>query len=204
MIFYFYKNITAALAIKTYYKIFIMNKELNIFNTRLEIYTQDELDDKIDNILEFIHKILPDENFDKDDFLKLYGNHAMYKNIYLYYHLNELIGVSSCNFYYDEYDDTEVIVYLMVIAVSETYQNKGIGSNFLNMILDMNNQSNVWIKIHKDNNQSQAFFKKNNFEKVTKKSIPSVLNPSYRKPYDVYVHYKENIPHGMIPHKNIY
>ena len=89
---------------------------------------------KLIDILTFINSILPDEKFDEDDFLKLYGNHAMYKNIYLYYNFNELIGVSSCNFYYDEYDDTEVIVYLMVIAVSETYQNKGIGSNFLNMI----------------------------------------------------------------------
>ncbi len=176
-----------------------MTHEFNIFYTRLEIYNHDELDNKIDNILEFINKILPDENFDKDDFIKLYGNHAMYKNIYLYYYHYELIGVASCNFYYDEEDDTEVIAYLMVIGVSEKYQNKGVGSKFLNMILDMNNQSNIWIKIHKDNSQSQAFFKKNNFEKVTKKSIPSVLNPSYRKPYDVYVHYKSEIPHGMIP-----
>ncbi len=173
-----------------------MNNQINIFNTRLEVYTQDELDDKIEDILTFINSILPDENFDEDDFLKLYGNHAMYKNIYLYYHLNELIGVSSCNFYCDEEDDTEVIAYLMVICVSEKYQNKGIGSNFLNLILGMNNQSNIWIKIHKDNTQSQAFFKKNNFEKVTKKSIPSVLNPSYRKPYDVFVHYKSEIPYG--------
>jgi RimJ/RimL family protein N-acetyltransferase len=171
----------------------------NIFNTRLEVYNQYELDEKIEDILTFVNSVLPDENFDKDDFLKIYGNHAMYKNIYLYYHLNELIGVSSCNFYCDEDDTEEVIVYLMVICVSEKYQNKGIGSNFLKMILDMNNQSNVWIKIHKDNTQSQAFFKKNDFEKVTKKSIPSVLNPSYRKPYDVYVHYKSEIPHGMIP-----
>ncbi len=173
----------------------------NIFNTRLEVYNQDELDDKIDIILEFINKILPNEGFDKDDFLKLYGNHAMYKNIYLYYNLNELVGVSSCNFYYDGEDGCEageVIVYLMVIAINEKYQNKGVGSNFLNMILDMNNQSNVWIKIHKDNSQSQAFFKKNNFEKVTKKSIPSVINPSYRKPYDVYVHYKSEIPYGAL------
>ncbi len=175
-----------------------MTKEFNIFNTRLEVYTQDELDNKMNDILEFINKILPDENFDEDDFIKLYGNHAMYKNIYLYYHLNELIGVSSCNFYYDEDDDTEVVAYLMVIAISEKYQNKGIGSNFLNLILGMNNQSNIWIKIHKDNSQSQAFFKKNNFEKVTKKSIPTVLNPSYRKPYDVYVHYKSELPYGSL------
>lgn len=167
----------------------------NILNTRFEIYNQDELDDKIDSILEFINNVIPDENFDKNDFIKLYGNHAMYKNIYLYYYLNELVGVSSCNFYYDEDDvsGTDVIAYLMVICVSKKYQNSGIGSNFLNLILSMNNQSNIWVKIHKDNSQSQNFFKKNNFEKVTKKSIPSVLNPSYRKPYDVYVHYKSEI-----------
>jgi RimJ/RimL family protein N-acetyltransferase len=199
MIFYFYKIKMPFPYLKTkYYKMD------NIFNTRLEVYTQDELDDKIDTIIEFIHKILPDENFDKDDFLKLYGNHAMYKNIYLYYHLNELIGVSSCNFYYDEDNASvleeagEVIVYLMVIAIHENYQNKGVGSNFLKMILDMNNQSNVWIKIHKENTQSQAFFKKNDFEKVTKKSVPSVLAPSYRKPYDVFVHYKSEIPYGSL------
>lgn len=171
----------------------------NKLNTRLEVYNQYELDNKIENILTFINSVLPNENFDKEDFLKLYGNHAMYKNIYLYYNCNELIGVASCNFYYDEEDDTEVIVYLMVICVSEKCQNKGIGSNFLKMILDMNNQSNIWIKIHKDNIQSQAFFKKNNFEKVTKKLIPSVLNPSYRKPYNVYVHYKDNISNNTIP-----
>ena len=165
----------------------------NIFNTYCEVYNQYELDDKIESILEFINNVLPDENFDKDDFLKIYGNHAMYKNIYLYYNCNELIGVASCNFYCDDEESGDVIIYLMVIAVHKNYQNKGIGSNFLNVILGMNNQSNIWIKIHKDNNQSQAFFKKNNFEKVTKKSVPSVLNPSYRKPYDVYVHYKDVI-----------
>ncbi len=161
----------------------------NIFNYRLEIYNNDEIEDKIDIILNFINENIPDENFDKDDFIKLYGNYAMYKNIYLYYHLNKLIGVSSCNFYYEE--DGEVIVYLMVICIDKDYQNSGIGSNFLKMILDMNNQSNIWVKIHKNNSQSIKFFKKNNFEKVLKKSIPNVLNPSYRKPYDVYVHYKE-------------
>jgi N-acetylglutamate synthase-like GNAT family acetyltransferase len=160
-------------------------------NYKLQIYNQDELldnVDKLDEVMDFVHRVIPDETFDRNDFTKLYGNYALYKNIYMYYHNDQLIGLSSCNFYNDSIKEDEVIVYLMVIAVDPNYQNNGIGSRFLKHILDMNNQSNIWIKIHKTNMQSQRFFKKNEFIKVPKKKIPSVLNPSYRKPYDIYVH----------------
>lgn len=161
-------------------------------NYTLSIYNHDEISDKIDEVLEFIQWILPDENFDANDFTKLYGSYALYKNIYMYYEGSHLIAVASCNFYYDPHREDEVIIYLMVIAVHPDYQNSGVGSRFLNHILDMNNQSNIWIKIHKTNHQSQRFFKKNMFEKVSKKEVPCVINPSYRKPYDMYVHYKSD------------
>jgi ribosomal protein S18 acetylase RimI-like enzyme len=164
---------------------------INHKECRLEIYNNDDLDDKIDEILDFVNTVIPDENFDKDDFIKLYGNYAIYKNIYLYYYNDELIGVSSCNFYLDDLNEEDHIIYMMVIAIKPTYHNCGIGTIFLNKILNMNNQSNIWVKIHKNNMQSQHFFMKNNFEKTAKKNIPSVLNPSYRKPYNTYVHYKE-------------
>ncbi len=159
---------------------------------KLEIYNQDEILDKIDLLMDFIKRVIPDEEFDVDDFTKLYGSYALYKNIYMYYYNNELIGICSCNFYNDNVYEDEIVVYLMVIAIDPNYQNVGTGSKLLKHVLDMNNQSNIWIKIHKTNQQSQRFFKKNHFEKVAKKDIPSVLNPSYRKPYDIYVHYKDS------------
>ena len=172
----------------SFYKIVLLCITMNY---KLQIYNQDELldnVDKLDEVIDFVHRVIPDEKFDRNDFTKLYGNYALYKNIYMYYHNDQLIALSSCNFYNDSVKEDEVIVYLMVIAVDPVYQNSGIGSRFLKHILDMNNQSNVWIKIHKTNMQSQRFFKKNEFKKVPKKEIPSVLNPSYRKPYDIYVH----------------
>ncbi len=160
---------------------------------QLHIYNQDEVVDKLDELMEFVQKVIPEENFDTNDFTKIYGSYALYKNIYMYYHHEELVAIASCNFYNDSHQEDEIVVYLMVIAVDPNYQNKGVGTQFLKHILDMNNQSNIWIKIHKTNFQSQRFFKKNDFEKVAKKRIPDVLNPSYRKPYDIYVHYKSSI-----------
>ncbi len=166
-----------------------MNTSLKSY--KLQVYNQDELlddEEKLDEVMEFVNRVIPDETFDRNDFTKLYGNYALYKNIYMYYQNDQLIALSSCNFYNDSSKEDEVVVYLMVIAVDPTYQNSGIGSRFLKHILDMNNQSHIWIKIHKTNMQSQHFFKKNHFEQVPKKEIPKVLNPSYRKPYNIYVH----------------
>lgn len=140
----------------------------------------------VDSILLFINNNLHDENFSNEDFTQLYGEYALYKSIYVYYDNEKIVGVCACNFYKDENDDE--IMYLMVIAIDKEYQNKGIGSIMLQKILSMNNQSVIWVKIHKENKQSEHFFKKNGFVKKSKKSMPNILNPSFRKPYNLFYH----------------
>jgi ribosomal protein S18 acetylase RimI-like enzyme len=165
---------------------------------RLEVYENEMIPEELLlQSVDFVNEMLPDENFEATDFSKIYGKTCLYKNIFMYYmttsvqgKINDrLVGVSVCNFYPDpdpEKSD-DVLIYMMVIAVDKGQQGRGIGSKFLGSILQMNNQSDIWIKIHKENDQSQGFFKKMGFVKRPKKSMPEILNPSYRKPYEVYV-----------------
>ena len=157
---------------------------------RLEVYDHEMIPDELlERAVDFTNEMLPGENFEPEDFKKIYGKTCLYKNIFMYYMNDLLVGVSVCNFYPDSDPEKsdEVLIYMMVIAVDHGQQGRGIGSKFLNSILQMNNQSDVWIKIHKENDQSQGFFKKNGFVKRPKKSMPEILNPSYRKPYEVFL-----------------
>lgn len=156
----------------------------------LKIYHNDEYKytpDFVNTIIDFIHSNLIDENFSHEDFTELFGDFALYKSLYVYYDEEKIIGVCGCNFYKNNNND-DVIIYLMVIAIDKDYQNKGIGSILLQKIISMNNQSSIWVKIHKENSQSIKFFKKNGFIKTSKKNMPCILNPSFRKPYSIFVY----------------
>ncbi len=157
---------------------------------RLEVYENEMIPEELLELaVDFVNEMLPGEDFEATDFSKIYGKTCLYKNIFMYYMNDRLVGVSVCNFYPDpdpEKSD-DVLIYMMVIAVDKGQQGRGIGSKFLGSILQMNNQSDVWIKIHKENDQSQGFFKKMGFVKRPKKCMPEILNPSYRKPYEVFV-----------------
>ncbi len=157
---------------------------------RLEVYDNEMIPDELlIQSVDFVNEMLPGEGFEPADFKKIYGKTCLYKNIFMYYMNDKLVGVCTCNFYPDpdpERSD-ETVIYMMVIAMDKTVQGKGVGTKFLRSILQMNNQSDVWIKIHKGNDQSKGFFKKMGFIKMPKKSMPEMLNPSYRKPYEVFV-----------------
>ena len=161
---------------------------------RLSSYTQEELEEKpwlLDAWMSFIEKAIPDEGFAEAHFTGSLRPYEIERRSYILYHpavhLEEVQAIAFTVKYERIETDGDSIVYLMLIAVDPESHRGGHGSKLMKYILSMNPSSEVWVKIHRENETSKSFFKKHGFVKTTKKAMHPRLNPSYRLPYDPFV-----------------
>ena len=158
----------------------------------MEYYVGEEIENHLSNIHVLLQSVMPEENFKIEDLVSKENPEAMrhiliYKDVFEGVEkkpfLRELIG-------YICYIDYTTFYYLMVIGVKKEYQGKGIGKMLFEELKNRNmDKKSVWCKIHRKNEMSKCFFKKNGFHKKWKREIPKELNRCYRKPYDGYEFY---------------
>lgn len=160
----------------------------------MEYYVGDEISSHLSNIYVLLQSVMPEEDFEMEDLVSDENPNAMrhlllYKDVYEKMErkpfLRELIG-------YICYIDFETYDYLMIIAVAKEYQGKGIGQMLWEEMKKRNvDGKSMWCKIHRENERSISFFKKNGYKKRWKKEMPKDMKKCYRQPYDGYEYCKK-------------
>lgn len=95
------------------------------------------------------------------DITKTYNNNV--EKLYIYEQNNEILGFIQIS---DSFGDIDIID----IAVREAYQNKGIGKELINYIVDNLKPNKIMLEVRNDNIKAIEFYKKIGFKEINRRT----------------------------------